>query len=174
VSATEPTREDHTFAPVELTPFFFGSPTAMLELARLRHLADLSRATATDYRRWLALEPNSPTAMTALAVALLRQGGQEKEAVALLQRALKTEPRNLSALNALAVHHAASGRYAPAFDLLHRARTANPDHPLTWINLGVTFEAQGRRAEAESAYREAIRHQPDSSEARRRLQALRQ
>jgi len=169
----EPTREDHTFAPVDLTPFFFPAPAALLELARLRHLADLGRATPPDHRRWLALEPQSPTAMTALAVALLR-AGEQNEAVAFLQRALLAEPRNLSALNALAVHHAAHGRYAPALDLLQRARTANPDHPLTWINLGVTFEAQGRRAEAEAAYRQAIRHQPDSSEARRRLQALRQ
>ncbi|MCC6536549.1 MAG: tetratricopeptide repeat protein [Bryobacterales bacterium] len=171
---TEPTREEHTFAPVTLTPFFFRAPAALLDLARLRHLADLGHATVPDYRRWLAIEPQSATAMTALAVALLREGGQAKEAVDLLRRALKAEPRNLSALNALAVHHAASGRYAPALALLQRARAANPDHSLTWINLGVTFEAQGRRADAESAYREAVRHQPDSSEARRRLQALRQ
>lgn len=169
---TEPTRENHNFASVELTPFFFRSSASLLDLARLRHLADLNRATTPDFRRWLALEPQSSTAMTALAVSLLRTGGPEKEAVALLQRALQAEPGNLSALNALAVHHAANGRYTPALALLQRARTSNPDHPLTWINLGVTLEAQGRGDEAAAAYREAIRHQPDSSEARRRLQAM--
>jgi predicted Zn-dependent protease len=109
--------------------------------------------------------------MTATAVAFI-QAGNIDEAVPLLEAALRAEPANLSALNARAVTHASAGQFAKALDLLERSRAANPDHPLTWINLGATYEAQGQPDRAKAAYREAVRHQPDSSEARRRLNSL--
>lgn len=169
---TEPRGEDHSPYEAGLVAFFRPvEPPRLLELARLRHKADLNRATEPDFRRWLALEPDSPVPMTALAVRLIL-AGKPAEAAKLLEQALKIEPANLSALNALAIHHASAGRFDEALALLARARAANPDHPLTWINAGVTHEALGDRREAEAAYREAIRHQPDSSEARRRLAAL--
>lgn len=168
---TEPTGEDHAVYDTELTSFFSPAAPPLLELVRLRFKADLNRATEPDFRRWLSLEPQSPTPTTALAVRLML-GGKAAEAAPLLADALKIEPANLSALNALAIHHASAGRFDEALALLERARAANPDHPLTWINLGVTREALGERREAEAAYREAIRHQPDSTEARRRLAAV--
>jgi cytochrome c-type biogenesis protein CcmH/NrfG len=51
---------------------------------------------------------------------------------------------------------------------LRRAVADNPDHALSWTNLGVTLEAVGDSKGARDAYSEAIRLQPDSSEARRR------
>lgn len=146
--------------------------TGMLDLARTKLTIESGRGAEADYRRWLALEPQSPAALAALGEALMRFG-KRAAAKGVLERARKADPRNVTALNALAVYHATDNRLSAALQLLEQARTANPDHPLTWINLGVTHEAMGDRAKAEQAYREAIRHQPDSAEARRRLAALR-
>lgn len=102
----------------------------------------------------------------------LMRFGKRTEAVRLLEKARAAGPRNPAVLNALAVHHATQGRLAKAIELLEKARASNPDHPLTWINLGVSHEAMGSADRALKAYLEAIRLQPDSSEARRRLASL--
>jgi hypothetical protein len=148
---------------------FYGA--GLLELAGVRHVIDAGGAAEEHYRRWLALEPSSVPALAALGDILMRSG-KRAEAVPLLERAAAAAPRNVTALNALAVHHATEGRLAKAMALLEEARAANPDHPLTWINLGVAREAMNQMEEARAAYREAIRHQPDSAEARRWLAAL--
>lgn len=154
--------------PGELAPF---RGTGRLDLARLRHTIDSGRGTEADYRRWAALEPRSVPALASLGEALMRFG-KPAEALPVLQRARKADPGNVVVLNALAVYEATRGRLPAAMRLLETARAADPDHPLTWINIGVTREALGDRTGAEAAYREAIRHQPDSSGARRRLGAL--
>ena len=69
---------------------------------------------------------------------------------------------------------ATGGKLDRALSLLEKSRAANPDHPLTWLNLGVTWEAKQDRARAAACYREAIRLQPDFLEARHRLNALSQ
>lgn len=143
----------------------------LLDLARTKQTIESGRGVEADYRRWLTLEPESTAALAALGEALMRFGKRE-EALPFLRRARKADPGNLTALNALAVYEAIGGRLKAALALLEQARAANPDHPLTWINLGVTHEAMGDRGKAEAAYREAIRHQPDSADARRRLAAL--
>ena len=50
--------------------------------------------------------------------------------------------------------------------LLRRAITADEDLPLTWLNLGVCLQAQGKVPEAAVAYREALRLQPDFAQVR--------
>jgi len=161
-------REPRTGYEGPLRVFFGGGST---DWAQTRQVIDSGRGTEADYRRWLSLEPESAQAMAGLGEALMRFGKRE-EALPFLRRALARHSGNVVALNALAVHEATAGRLEPAWRLLEQARRARPEHPLTWINLGVTYEAQGARDRAEAAYREAIRHQPDSSEARRRLAAL--
>jgi cytochrome c-type biogenesis protein CcmH/NrfG len=70
------------------------------------------------------------------------------------------------------VAYGAAGRLDASLAALREAVARNPDLPLAWVNLGVTLEQSGRAGEAESAYREAIRIQPDFSRARRHLAAL--
>lgn len=148
---------------------FFGS--GLLDLARVKHVIDSGRGKEADYRRWVALEPDSAPALAALGEALMRFG-KRNEAWPVLRRARRADPRNVTVLNAVAVYRATEGKLDEALGLLKAALRENPEHPLTLINLGVTYEAQGRATEAASAYREAIRAQPDSAEARRRLGAL--
>lgn len=89
-----------------------------------------------------------------------------------LDKVLRLDANHVGALNTLAVAHAAQGAYGKAIALLDRARQAHPDHSLTWVNLGVTYNAMGRREDAIQSFREAIRLQPDFAEARSKLAAL--
>ncbi len=164
----EPNRKGHDLFSGRLK-LFYGS--GLLELAQVRQTIDSGRGSEESYRRWVDLEPGSVPALAALGEALMRFG-KRTEAVRLLEKARAAGPRNVAVLNALAIHHATEGRLPKAMELLEQARAAKPDHPLTWINLGVTHEAMGSADKARSAYLEAVRLQPDSSEARRRLAAL--
>jgi cytochrome c-type biogenesis protein CcmH/NrfG len=64
------------------------------------------------------------------------------------------------------------GRLDESVAQLRRAVADNPDHALSWINLGSSLAATGQREEAVKAYSEAIRLQPDSQEARHRRSLL--
>jgi Flp pilus assembly protein TadD len=162
----EPEREDHTPYTGSILPFAPRSNLSMLPRAQAQLRADRERSSQ-------ALRALTPTAhnLALLGEALARERKFD-EAMKILNRALKSAPTNPAALNALAVIHGTRGRIDQALALLQTSAEANPDHPLTWLNLGVTWEARGDPARAESAYREAIRHQPDYSEARHRLATL--
>jgi Flp pilus assembly protein TadD len=56
--------------------------------------------------------------------------------------------------------------------VLRAAVAADPDLPLAWLNLAVSLEQAGRPTEAEAAYREAIRVQPDFRPAHSHLANL--
>ncbi|MGH9661234.1 MAG: tetratricopeptide repeat protein, partial [Bryobacteraceae bacterium] len=119
---------------------------------------------------WRALPPSAAN-LAALGEALLREGNRAA-ARKTLEASLRLDSTHPQALNALAVLHATEGRLDPALALLESSRHANPSHPLTWLNLGVTWEAKGDRTRARDSYRESIRLQPDFAEARHRLATL--
>jgi cytochrome c-type biogenesis protein CcmH/NrfG len=73
----------------------------------------------------------------------------------------------------LGVALAILNRFDKSLVQLRRAVADNPDHALSWINLGATLAAAGHTDEAIQAYSEAIRLQPDSQEARHRRALLR-
>jgi Flp pilus assembly protein TadD len=136
----------------------------------LRRSGD-SAGAQRAYRDALSRDPGSAKILTALADLLLRQG-KPAEAEKFLQRAVKANPRFPAALNTLAIIRGSQGRIDEALHLLETSLQARKDLPSTWINLGVAYEHKGDQQAAERSYREAIRLQPDSSEARRRLTAL--
>ena len=110
-------------------------------------------------------------ARAALANTLLRLGRRD-EAIAEAGRVLLMERDHVGALNTLGVARAIAGEHKAALAVLERARAANPDHSLTWLNLGVTYAAMQRNRDARFAFGEAIRLQPDFAEARQRLAEL--
>lgn len=76
------------------------------------------------------------------------------------------------ARNHLGVAYGLLGRHQDSVNQLRRAAKENPDSALAWTNLGVTLEVVGDIKGANEAYTEAIRLQPDSSEARTRRARL--
>jgi len=74
--------------------------------------------------------------------------------------------------NTLAVVYGGRNRFPGALRLLEEALQLKPDEPLTWLNVGVAWQATGQKNRAEAAYREAIRLQPEFTRARQYLEAL--
>ncbi|MBL8222192.1 MAG: tetratricopeptide repeat protein, partial [Bryobacterales bacterium] len=146
-------------------PFYTKSDADTLAMANIQ---TPNAEAAAIYRKRLDRDPKDVAARAALANTLLRLGRRE-EAMREAERTLALEANHTGALNTLGVAHAMHGEHAKALKLFLRARTNNPDHALTWLNLGVTYQAMDRRTEAIQSFREAIRLQPDFAEARQRL-----
>jgi hypothetical protein len=165
-SFLEPEAEDHAPYTGDIVPLFPLPDPKLLDLARYLHEAQTTRASSA----WRRLPPTASN-LASLAEALLREG-HRREARSAARRSLALDSGHPHALNISAVIDATEGKLDSALRQLEKARSADPAYPLTWINLGVTYEALGRPAEALAAYDEAVRLQPDSSEARRRRAAL--
>ena len=123
------------------------------------------------YRRVIEKDPQHRAGLTALAELLL-EGGQVGEAIRVLEDSLVQSPREPVLLNSLAVAYGRESRFADAEKLVRRALSVDEDSPLTWLNLGVCLQAQGRNDAAANAYRNALRLQPDFSRARVYLDQL--
>jgi len=162
----EPEREDHTPYLGALRIFAGWGDPASLGQARFLHQARITGAPE-DWRK----APPTLANRAAFGDALMRSGSHEAGRK-VLQDVLRSDAGNVAALNGLAVFEGIRGRPAAALRLLEQARAADPDHPLTWINLGVAYEALGNHRQALASYDEAVRLQPDSAQARRRRQAL--
>lgn len=99
----------------------------------------------------------------------LADGGRILEAEQAFLDILRDSPREVDALNFVAIVAHERGRYAQALALLERARGVNPDDPITLTNLGTTHAALGRLDQAIDAQRAALKGAPDLYLARLRL-----
>jgi Flp pilus assembly protein TadD len=58
------------------------------------------------------------------------------------------------------------GRHAEAVDVLQRATQISDQQGATWVAMGVSYEAMGRRAEALQSYRRSLGAAPLVQEVR--------
>jgi len=165
---SQPVREDHTPYMGQIADFYTQSDPLTRAIMNVR---EASTASANLYQRYLDRYPEHVPSLAALGKILV-QIGRSKEAMPLLDKVLRISPTDEEALNTLAVANALSGRMERALQLLRRSVDVAPDHSLSWINLGQALESTGNFGEAVQAYAEALRLQPDSSEARQRWQKL--
>ncbi len=143
-------------------------PEFYVELARgFRALGLIDKATHY-YKETLRRKPDHVGALTELAEILLGKN-DAPAAIKLLEGAAGSDP---TLLNGLAVAYGHAGRFREAEPLLRRALEIDDELPLTWLNLGVCLQAQGRVREAAGAYREALRLQPDFARAREYLDRI--
>ncbi|MDX1983416.1 MAG: tetratricopeptide repeat protein [Bryobacteraceae bacterium] len=134
------------------------------QLGEAQRAAGDLRAAESAYREALRRDRANTRVKAALGDALLRQG-RIQEAIPILESA--------NHRMALAVAYGQTGRLSDSLRLLKELVAAEPESALAWLNLGVTLEQSGDTAGAAAAYREAIRHQPDSAQARQHLNSLR-
>jgi predicted O-linked N-acetylglucosamine transferase (SPINDLY family) len=168
--------EGHVRRALELAPEEAAAHDnlSVILLAQGRH--EEAEAAA---RQALALHPLASAAHN-LGLALLRQG-RLAEAETALRQAVALAPDDAEAWNNLASVLQPSGRPGEAAAALERALQLRPDFPLARENLqrlrpaapgtlsagarennrGVQLLAQGRYAEAEAAFRQALLLQPD-------------
>jgi tetratricopeptide (TPR) repeat protein/SAM-dependent methyltransferase len=107
--------------------------------------------------------PSAPAGIDALFSAALHhhKGGHLVEAERLYRQVLALEPRHALALHFLGVLRHQAGDSGAAVDLIGQAIAVNGAIPDFHYNLGVIFEALGRRDEAAARYRAATALRPD-------------
>lgn len=164
----DPRTEDDAPYTGPVVPFYGQADGLSLALANVR---STSPETIALYRRHLERDPSSVGTLVALGKAYLRLNAA-RDAIPVLRKATRLDPMNSEARAHLGVALAVLGKDDEALLQLRRAVTDNPDHALSWINLGATLAAAGDTAAAIEAYSEAIRLQPDSSDARYRRSQL--
>lgn len=84
--------------------------------------------------------------------------GQFDLAQQALEQALQIKPDSLPALIGMTALHGYQRQYDAARQWVDKALKADPNSPDAWSALGDLEKAQGRLAEAEKAYGEAIKH----------------
>ena len=97
--------------------------------------------------------------MTTQARQLLASG-RVAEAERAYEAALEKDPRNVEALNVVALAALRTGRTQQALDLLERAVSAAPDDPMTRHHLGRAYESAPDLRKAADAQAEAVRLEP--------------
>jgi len=104
----------------------------------------------------------------------LHRAGRIVEASRLFESILKGKPRNLAALQHLAIIHASRGEFESAEVLFRRAAEAAPDNPDVLSNLGRVLSERGRLEEAIACLNRALSLRPGMVEAEFNLGALHQ
>ena len=120
---------------------------------------------AAAKRSYAAAQANDPTNLDALLglATVEARGGSRDAAVALYRRALEVDPRNATALAALAALADASQPEAVEARLL-REIAEQPSSAALPFMLGNLYAAQGRWGQAQAAYFEAHRLEPGGAD----------
>jgi tetratricopeptide (TPR) repeat protein len=114
--------------------------------------------------RWcgevLRKAPRHPEALHLLGMVRLA-GGNARDAVALISRAVEREPHNPAILENLGLAHLAAGDAAGAEAHLRRALALGAAHAMLYMRLGLALLSQRRLEEAVAALRMAAEKAPD-------------
>jgi len=123
--------------------------------------ADYARAEAL-YREVRAADPGNVDALLGLG-ALAMRGNRTDEAREHYQAVLLAEPRNAAAISALSTLPSAGTRVADESALKGYLRE-QPGAAHLHFALGLQYVGQGRWADAQTAFFEAVRHEPANAD----------
>ena len=104
--------------------------------------------------------------------AALHQAGQTTEAARLFEAVLAAEPRNLAALQHVAIIHANRGNFIEAEQVFQKALAIDPASAENYNNLGRIQTALNQHQRAIASLRQALALKPDMVEAEFNLGAL--
>jgi Flp pilus assembly protein TadD len=124
-------------------------------------------AAIERYRVALALRPNE-NARANLGIAYLRKGRTE-EAVAELETAVRTLPRDSKSRAALGFAYETKGWLAAAVGQYEAAVSLDPDSAAYHNNLGVAYWKAGRKEKAAEHFRASVRLEPGNARYLRNL-----
>ncbi|MGH9564458.1 MAG: tetratricopeptide repeat protein, partial [Candidatus Angelobacter sp.] len=137
-----------------------ANPRRPVDLAMAGELfmqsGDLQQATNL-LERSEGIKPASHTELM-LAIAYMK-GRQQGKAKALLDRAMKRDPKNVDVFRAVAGYYRAAHDYKSALAILNRAPRKTPD---VMSELGYTYSLAGMKKEAANAYEKAAGMSPKS------------
>jgi tetratricopeptide (TPR) repeat protein len=127
--------------------------------------AGKAEAALAQMRAVLTLDPDNAAAMNFIGYSFAERGEKLDEAEALVRRALELHPRSASFLDSLGWIAFRRGEHARAAELLERAsRIAGPD-AIILDHLADAYRALRRAADAEGAWRRALRSLGEQSPA---------
>jgi tetratricopeptide (TPR) repeat protein len=139
-------------------PGFVGSYASLGDIYRAK--GDISGALAS-YQKAREIAPNDPKVI-AMVAYLEGFSGQNKEAIASLQRQLTLEPEDATAMNNLAFALAESGsQLDQALELAGKARRKAPNNPGIADTLGWVYVKRGLNDSAVQIFSGLIKKYPD-------------
>lgn len=118
-----------------------------------------------DLRRLIKLRPDSAHAYNALGYTLADRTSRIKEAIELLEKALKLEPDDPFIQDSMGWALVKAGRYGEAIDYLRRAHAAKPD-PEIAAHLGEALWLKGEKEEARRIWQGSQKTHPDNESLR--------
>lgn len=118
-----------------------------------------------DLRRLIKLKPDYAHAYNALGYTLADRTPRIKEAIELLEKALKLEPDDPFILDSMGWALFKAKRYGEAIVYLRRAHTAKPD-PEIAAHLGEALWMKGDKEEARRIWRGSLQTHPDNETLR--------
>jgi O-antigen ligase/Flp pilus assembly protein TadD len=142
----------------------------MLGLAHLRE--ERYPEAEAALRQSLALHPNNARALRLLGRAILEQGGRSPEAEQLFRRSIALMPLDPDGYTWLAVLAIRDGRHDVAAATFEQARVFWPDAPDLLINLGIEYDALGRRDEGVAQLERAVSLRPQDDRGQGHLGTL--
>ena len=164
----------------------------LINLAIAEDATQQPAAAEQHFEEALRLAPDSPDSYTFYARSLLARW-HISEARALLERALKLSPNDLTARDllvradaltskpgtpelylALSLEHYQAGRYAETITAAQAALKLRPDYAEAWNNICAANNQLRRYEEATAACETALRFKPDFELARNNLNLARQ
>jgi len=104
-----------------------------------------------------------------IAYMWAERGEKLEMGLALIQKALATDPENGAFLDTLGWIYYMQGRYAEALNELQKASTFVADDPSVWEHLGDTWLKLGNRDEASKHWKKALELAPESQQLIERL-----
>ncbi|MDQ3713801.1 MAG: tetratricopeptide repeat protein [Acidobacteriota bacterium] len=118
--------------------------------------------------RAIAAEPEEEWGHRLRSVALTEQG-RKKEALKSAEEAVRLEPSETSALQTLIYALLNCGKNKRAEEIALKMRDFFPEMEMTFFALGNVYLQNGNSYEAERCFREALRLNPNSADARNNL-----
>lgn len=156
-------------------PYLQHSGEAHFRLGLLRERRGDEQAAEAGFRRAVQLSPRHAGAHLALGRSALAHRHYQP-ALEHLETVIRMEPRNAAALELLSIAHRYLGSLPEAERYARAAQAVDPGSARTWLTLAQALQEQATPAalaEAEQAYREALKREPKLSEAHHQLGKIR-
>ncbi|HWI54365.1 MAG TPA: tetratricopeptide repeat protein [Desulfobacteria bacterium] len=138
---------------------------AHLNLGKIYELRGMKEKALIEYHKVLELDKNNLDAMFQTGL-MAKESGDYKEAERRMRAILNQNSRYEGASYTLAQIYRESKQYAKAKQQYERALEVSPGSADIMIELGLLYEAQGKKVEALRQYRTALLYAPDLKKAR--------
>jgi tetratricopeptide (TPR) repeat protein len=122
-------------------------------------------AVAADLARDAAKEHPDDLRLARLEAQALRQSGKADQGVSILENAARQHPDDPTAYVALAQYYSDADRAPQAIKLLQDARTKFPEDISIAFELGAVLDKDKKFADAEAAFRDLLKRDPDNAAA---------